>query len=117
MAWCRWPTFDTELPYQGASANLGDPGQRWLIASGKYEGPQATFTVRSVSGGLFDTSPPEPELEVIGSVILQFEDCNTGSVTYDLPTISQSGMIPIERVATDNVAVCEAYEQSGQFRQ
>lgn len=107
-----WFTFDTELPDETASANLGDPGQRWLIASGKYEGSQATLNVKSLSGGLFDTSPPEPVREEIGTIILQFEDCNSGSVTYDLPTISMSGVIPIERVATDSVAVCEAYMQS-----
>lgn len=112
-----WFTFDTVVPDEYASANLGDSGQRWLIANGKYEGSQATLTVRSVSGGLFDTSPPEPVLDVIGSIVLQFEDCNKGSVIYDLPTISKSGVIPIERVATDNVAVCEAYEQSGQSMQ
>jgi hypothetical protein len=106
-----WFTYDTELPGENAGANLGDPGQRWLIAHGQYEGPQATLTVESVSGGLFDISPPEPVPEAIGTVVLQFEDCSTGSVTYDLPAISRSGVIPIQRVAIDNVPACEAYGQ------
>ena len=72
----------------------------------------AALTVESVNGGLFDTSPPEPMSEVIGSVVLQFEDCNSGSVIYDLSSIYQSGVILIKRVAIDNVPVCEAYAQS-----
>jgi hypothetical protein len=106
-----WFTYDTVLPDVDAFAYLGDPGQRWLIAHGAYEGTQATLNVKSASGGLFDTSPPEPVREVIGTVVLQFEDCNTGSITYDLPTIDKSGVIPIERIAGDNIAACEAYEQ------
>jgi hypothetical protein len=106
-----WFTFETELPDQSASANLGDPGQRWLIAHGPYEGDQANLEVMSFSSGLFDTENHEPVYEVIGSVVLRFEDCNTGSVIYDLPDISRSGIIPIERVAIDTVPACEAHGQ------
>lgn len=106
-----WFTYDTELPGENAGASLGDPGHCWLIAYGPYEGTQATLSVLSVSGGLFDTSPPEPVEEVIGTAILQFEGCNSGSVIYDLPTISKSGVIPIQRLAGDNVQACEAYGQ------
>jgi len=103
-------TFATALPGENASANLGDPGQRWLVAYGHYAGSEAALLVKSVSGGLFDTSPPQPVREVVGTLVLRFEDCNTGSVAYDFPAISRSGVIPIQRVAIDNVAVCEALE-------
>lgn len=101
-----WFTFDTELPAFTASANLGDPGQRWLTAQGPYVGRQAELTVYSSGPGLFAASTPVPELTSIGSVTLQFEDCYTGTVTYDLPGIGRSGSIPIQRVATDNVCHC-----------
>jgi hypothetical protein len=104
-----WFTYDTELPGPGASANLGDPGQRWLVANGPYEGNEAIMDVMSFKDGLFDTGSYSPTYDILGSVILKFEDCNTGSVIYDLPGISRSGVIPIERVAIDNVPVCEAY--------
>lgn len=104
-----WFTFDTELPDEADTANLGAPGQRWLIATGPYQGDKATLDVVSVSGGLFDTSSSVPVEEVIGSVTLQFEDCNSGSISYEFPGISRSAEIPIERVAIDNVAVCLAY--------
>jgi hypothetical protein len=102
-----WLTYDTQLPEPGATANLGDPGQRWLTASGPYEGSQAELVVYSASGGLFDNALPAPELNPIGSILLDFVDCSSGMVTYDLPGIGRSGSIPIERTASDNIAVCE----------
>lgn len=104
-----WFTFDTDLPDQGATANLGDPGQRWLTAQGTYVGNRAQLTVYSSSGGLFDTSPPTVQHEPIGSLELKFEDCSTGSVTYSLPGINEFGLIPIQRVASDNLAACESH--------
>lgn len=110
-----WFTYDTSLPGEGASAALGDPGQRWLIAQGHYAGSEVIMRVISFGGGLFDTSPPEPEHEEIGSIVLKFEDCNSGSITYNLPVVSMSGVIPISRVAIDNVPVCEAYSHMPAF--
>jgi hypothetical protein len=63
------------------------------------------------SGGLFDTpteitrtDPPESD----GTIILTFYSCNSGSVEYDIPTIKRKGVVPIQRVAEDNVVLCEA---------
>ena len=47
-----WFTYDTVLPEPGVTANLGDPGQRWLVAVGPYEGAQAELVVYSAGGGL-----------------------------------------------------------------
>jgi len=102
-----WFTYDTELPAAGATAILGDPGQRWLTAQGTYQGAKAELEVYSASGGLFDTALPAPELDPIGSIILEFDDCYAGTVTYELPAIGKSGSIPIERMAFDNIALCE----------
>ncbi len=38
---------------------------------------------------------------------LEFTTCNAGSVTYRIPSLSLEGIIPIERVVTDNVALCQ----------
>lgn len=102
-----WLTYDTELPEPGATANLGDPGQRWLTASGAFEGSQAELLVYSASGGLFDSALPVPELDPIGSILLQFDNCYTGMISYDLPSLGRSGSVPIERIASENIAVCE----------
>lgn len=101
-----WFTYDTEPPVSTATSNIGDPGQRWLTAQGPFEGTQAELVIYSPSGGIFNQAAPVPELTPIGSITLQFEDCYTGSVSYDLPGIGRSGTIPIQRVATDNVCNC-----------
>lgn len=105
-----WFTFDTFLPDAETPAVLGDPGQRWLTAQGSYAGAQAELQVYSSSGGLFDSGEPAPVHEQVGSVLLQFDDCASGSVTYELPGIG-SNVIPIERVALDNITHCERANQ------
>jgi hypothetical protein len=107
-----WFTYDTELPVPGVTAILGDPGQRWLTAQGAFEGAQAELAVYSASGGLFDSALPTPELSPVGSILLEFDDCYTGTITYELPGIGRSGSIPIERMASDNIALCEMLSPS-----
>ncbi len=102
-----WFTYDTERPAQGVSANLGEPGHRWFNASGLYNGNQAVLNIKMASGGIFDT-PTEITRVEDGTMILTFYDCNTGSVEYDIPSINQSGLVPIQRVAGDNIALCES---------
>lgn len=106
-----WFTYDTELPPVDAIANLGDPGLRWLTALGAIENDQATMNIEFTSGGLFDaastitrTSPAGSD----GTLLLKFNDCHTGSVEYDITAIDAQGTVPIQRVAADNVALCEA---------
>lgn len=108
-----WLTFDTERPPAGATATLGDPGQRWLTAYGIYEGKQAELAVYSSSGGVFDASSPIPEEVPIGSIFLRFEDCTAGLINYDLPGIGKTGSIPIERLAGDNLGACELNRPAG----
>jgi hypothetical protein len=109
-----WFTYDTELPAEAAVATIGDPGQRWMTAQGTYAGSQAELQLYSSSGGLFDQSPPVPEHEQVGSILLQFENCGSGSVFYDIPALGETfrtGLIPIQRVALDNVTNCERSQQ------
>jgi hypothetical protein len=102
-----WFTYDTEQPDASVSANLGSPDQRWLTAQGVYDGAQAEMEVLVFAGGVFDAGVPEPEAVADGSILLQFENCNSGTVTYDIPSIDRTGVIPIERIALDNVPHCE----------
>jgi len=41
-------------------------------------------------------------------IILTFESCSSGTIEYDIPSINKHGIIPIERVASDNIQLCEA---------
>jgi len=102
-----WFTFDTELPADDASANLGDPGHRWLTAIGPLDGNRSEMQVYITSGGLFDNGAAVENVED-GTIILTFDDCASGTVEYDIPSIDQQGSVPIQRVAADNQALCEA---------
>ena len=69
------------------------------------------MNIEMTSGGLFDTptdiqrtDPPGSD----GTIILTFTGCNLGTVEYDIPNINGRGVVPIQRVAGDNIALCEA---------
>jgi peptidyl-prolyl cis-trans isomerase A (cyclophilin A) len=106
-----WFTYDTDLPAEDDMANLGSPGHRWLTAIGPIEGDTAVLNINIASGGLFDaatdvqnTDPPGTD----GTITLSFSGCNSGLVEYDIPSIDRQGIVPIERVAGDNIDLCEA---------
>jgi hypothetical protein len=106
-----WFTYDTELPAEGENANLGDAGHRWITALGPIKDNQANMNITITSGGIFDmateverTDPPGSD----GTIILTFENCAAGTVEYDISSIGRKGIVPIQRVAADNQALCEA---------
>jgi len=43
-----------------------------------------------------------------GTIILTFDGCNSGTVEYDITSINRQGTVPIQRVAGDNIVLCEA---------
>ncbi len=104
-----WFTYDTALPDGDATANLGDPGHRWLTALGTIDGHQSVMNITITSGGIFDTST-NIERVSDGTITLRFENCNSGSVDYNIPSIGRQGSVPIQRVANDNIALCEALD-------
>ena len=65
-----------------------------------------------MSGGLFDSDEITPEHETSGSILLQFDDCANGSIYYDIPSIKQSGLIPIQRVSSENAVLCEQLHEA-----
>jgi len=106
-----WFTYDTEPPAEGASANLGDAGHRWMTALGTIDGNSSVMNIEFASGGKFDsdtavevTDPPGSA----GTITLTFSDCGSALVEYDIIPINKQGSVPIQRVANDNVALCEA---------
>lgn len=107
-----WFTFDAERPGEGVDAILGEPGHRWLTAQGPYSGNRGELDVFVTSGGVFDAAEPAPAPVQDGTMIVEFADCYSGTVTYDIPSAGLQGVIPIERVAPDNAAVCEALDET-----
>jgi len=80
-------------------------------ADGPIVGTQAIMEVEMTSGGLFDTvkeitrtDPPGSD----GTIILTFDSCNSGTIEYDIPSINRQEIVPIQRVANDNIVLCEA---------
>jgi len=104
-----WFTFDTERPPQDVTAILGEPGHRWLTAQGPYSGETATLKIYVTKGGVFDSAAPvvETDLAGDGTMTLEFADCANGLVSYEITSLGVSGEIPIQRIAPDNIALCE----------
>jgi plastocyanin len=113
-----WFTYDTELPPPDATANLGDPGHRWITGAGVIIDNQAVIDVVLTSGGIFDTpgevertTPPGSD----GTITLTFKNCNSGTAEYDLIAINAQGTVPLIRVANDNIALCDAMLRESQI--
>lgn len=102
-----WFTYDTVLPAADATANLGNTGQRWLVAVGEFDGNNALLDIEISSGGIFDTAT-EISRAMGGTISLNFESCEKGTIEYDINSTGQQGTVSIERVAKDNIALCEA---------
>jgi len=102
-----WFTYDTEQPPIDATANLGSPGHRWLTAFGLINGNRSDMDITITTGGLFD-DPTEVNRAPDGTISLEFSSCKRGTAAYDIPSIDATGVVPIQRVAGDNIKLCEA---------
>ncbi len=103
-----WFTYEVERPPENVTATLGEPGHRWLTAQGPFDGRTAILDVFVTEGGVFDSGEPPPTSSPDGTLIVEFTDCNSGTITYDIPSIDRQGVIPIRRIVNDNVALCES---------
>ncbi len=103
-----WFTYDTQRPDESVPAMMGDPGHRWLTAQGSYAGNKAVLDVYETKGGVFDEGTPAPATTKDGTIIVEFSGCEAGTVSYDISSINQQGVVPIERIVADNIALCIA---------
>lgn len=103
-----WFTYDMERPPEDVMATLGEPGHRWLTAQGPYDGDTAALDVIVSSGGTFDSPDPEVTNVQDGVITITWTGCNSGILTYNIPTLGLMGEIAIERIVLDNVPACEA---------
>jgi hypothetical protein len=106
-----WFTYDLQRPEGSAAAGIGDPGHRWLTAFGPFSGNSAALDIEWTVGGVFDAGQPEPTQLVDGSIDLDFTDCMSGLVTYDLGSAGITDSVPIQRLASDGIALCESLYQ------
>ena len=110
IVFLSWFTYDTNEADEVGEAHLGEANHRWVTAQGPIDGDVSEMTVYITSGGVFDT-PTEVANRADGSMTLSFDSCNSGSVTYDIPSIDRQGVVPIQRVVADNVDLCEMRSQ------
>jgi hypothetical protein len=111
LLFLAWFTFDTVRPPDVVQAVLGEPGHRWITAQGPFDGDTALLDITVTEGGIFDAGEPRPRNSdpgTVGSMEVVFENCSRGIVKYNIPDLGLMGEIPIQRIANDNVALCEA---------
>jgi len=81
-------------------------GLRWLTAQGPYEGSVAEIDINETTGGLFDN-----EMEVttvkVGTMTIDFADCETATLSYTLDDDNLEGDIDITRAVPGGQALCE----------
>lgn len=106
-----WFTYDLERPEPSVTAQLGEPGHRWLTAQGRYSGNVAVLDIYNTWGGVFDSPHPVPGNDRDGQIILQFDTCDAGTVSYQIESTGSYGIVPIQRLVSDNVALCEALQE------
>ncbi len=109
-----WFTFDTERPDESVVAHLGDPGHRWITALGSYSDNHAELDIEITQGGLFDQLPPATTQGPGGTLTVDMDDCKTGTISYNVTSADLQGEIPIQRIAQDNVALCESLAAQAQ---
>ena len=106
-----WFTYDLERPDTSVPAKLGEAGHRWLTAQGPYSGNVAVLDVNNTRGGVFDSPLPLPVNEPYGQIILQFDRCDRGTVSDHIGSTGRYGIVPVERIVSDNAAPCEALQK------
>ena len=103
-----WYTFDLQRPVDG-TADLGEAGHRWLTALGPIDGARAELDVFLARGGVFDSADPpiETPQTPVGSMTVEFENCVSGTIAYDLAVPAVSGVIPVQPLTLQHVESCE----------
>jgi hypothetical protein len=86
-----WFTF-----VEAGAMTIGSSDQRWLTAQGPYAGARASLRATNTSGGAFNDPRPVQNTDV-GSVELEFSDCNHALARYALAG-NLNGEIPLRRL-------------------
>jgi len=108
LMFLAWFTYDLERPSGGATAMIGDPGHRWMTAIGPFTGSTANLNITWSSGMIFDSETPAVTNDADGTITVEFYDCYSGLITYNLGSSGETGEVPIERIVNDAVPFCES---------
>jgi hypothetical protein len=102
-----WFTYDGETAPLSSKSDLGDPGHRWLTAQGAFADHQAVLDITMTKGGEFASNAPVTNIGD-GTLIVEFSDCENGTITYNIDSMGKQGVMPIKRLSMDNVSLCKA---------
>ena len=104
-----WYTYDLERPADDVEALMGDPGHRWFTAQGPFTGNSGELINYWTTGMIFDSpTPPKNGPFPDGTMTVEFYDCYSGLVSYEIPSVNVAGQVPIQRIANDAVPLCES---------
>lgn len=104
-----WYTYDLERPADNVEALMGDPGHRWFTAQGPFIGNIGELVNYWTTGMIFDSpTPPKNDVVPDGTMTVEFFDCYSGLVSYEIPSVNVSGEVSIQRIANDAVPLCES---------
>jgi plastocyanin len=118
-----WFTYDLLRPPVEDTSLLADPGHAWLTLEGGWSGNTAELQVLVTAGGVFADGDPLPNAAVaIGTMTIEFHDCNSATANYEIPAPGPFGTIPepglsgtlsLSRSAPDNnnITLCQELNQ------
>lgn len=95
-AFLGWFTYDTEIPSNPVSSQIGADGQRWVVGSGTVDADDnnvLNFQLYYTYGGLFDDPSEVTVVEPgsLGTMRIQFIDCENANVEYSINRENLSG--------------------------
>lgn len=109
IVFLSWFTYDAERPQPEVQAVVGDPGHRWLTAQGPFANGVAVLDVVMTRGGAFDSPTPAVRTDShYGTITIEWPDCESATLAYELTVPDLQGVIELQRVASDRLPLCES---------
>lgn len=109
MAWFTF-TLESVEPVDPPAMDIGSAGQRWMTSLLSLDGNIASGSLLGRQAGAFDSPPTESEANVnIGTITIEFIDCDLARVDYVINTAGVSGSFdiqPLEQAVNPNGFSC-----------
>jgi hypothetical protein len=96
--------------YTGADSDRPNE-QQWYTAQGNYSGNTAVLDLYETLGGKF-RDPRKVTTTKVGTVMLEFDDCQNGAMSYQFDAGGPTGEFPLVRVIPGSENWCQDLEVS-----
>jgi hypothetical protein len=110
VAWFTY-TLDPVPPANPPSPGIDGFGQRWLTALLSIEGNIATGSLVVSEGSAFDQPRPSNfRARAVGTISIEFTDCDAGWVSYQIDGLAISNqfpILPVEKFVNPNGFICD----------